>query len=113
MGPTGSGKSRVSFILLDHAMSANCPQQIIDILTGQNMRAGTGSEIVTNEITAHRVLRHAKYRDKLVLVDTPGFDNTHKGDTQTLKMVSEWLAKTYVEVSPRNGILIKFSNLPC
>ena len=32
----------------------------------------------------------------MVLVDTPGFDNTHKSDVDILKMVADWLKSTYV-----------------
>jgi predicted GTPase len=35
----------------------------------------------------------------LVLVDTPGFNNTHKSDAEVLKMVADWLKSTYVFVS--------------
>jgi hypothetical protein len=46
-------------------------------------------------VSAHRVLNHEKYGNKLVLVDTPGFDATHKTDRQILDMISKWMTKTY------------------
>ena len=38
----------------------------------------------------------------LVFVDTPGFDDTHKSDTDILKMVADWLKSTYVFVAVDN-----------
>ena len=34
----------------------------------------------------------------LVLVDTPGFDDTHKKDVDIIKMVADWLKSTHVFV---------------
>ncbi len=33
---------------------------------------------------------------QIVLVDTPGFDDTNMSDTRVLNMVAEWLRETYV-----------------
>ena len=38
----------------------------------------------------------------LVFVDTPGYDNTYKSDTDILKMVADWLKSTYVFVAVDN-----------
>ena len=32
----------------------------------------------------------------IVFVDTPGFDDPEKSDTDVLKMISDWLEITYV-----------------
>jgi len=88
MGPTGSGKS-----------------QIIDSLTGQKTRAGTSLKSVTDEVSAHRVIGHETYGNKLVLVDTPGLDDSHKSDKTILKMISEWMTKTYKHHKTLTGIL--------
>jgi hypothetical protein len=34
----------------------------------------------------------------VVFVDTPGFDDTHKSDSDILKMVADWLKSTYVSL---------------
>ncbi|KIM46982.1 hypothetical protein M413DRAFT_440534 [Hebeloma cylindrosporum] len=78
MGLTGSGKS-----------------QIIDSLTGQNTRAAKSLKTCADGVSAYRVLDHEKYGNRLVLVDTPGFDATHKTDRQILEMISKWMTKTY------------------
>lgn len=42
---------------------------------------------------------HPKYANRLVLVDTPGFNDTDKSDMEILQMISDWLKKTYVLLS--------------
>jgi len=34
----------------------------------------------------------------IIFVDTPGFDNVDKSDSDILEMISDWLDKTYVIV---------------
>lgn len=78
IGPTGSGKSQVGFVFPDDFTPADHSKKVIDTLTGQKRRTGTTLQSVTDEVSAHRVLGHEKYGNKLVLVDTPGFDNPMK-----------------------------------
>jgi len=87
MGLTGSGKS-----------------QIIDSLTGQKARATTSLKSCADEVSAYRVLGHEKYGNKLVLVDTPGFNATYNSDKQILEMISKWMAKTYKRLVTLTGI---------
>ena len=61
------------------------------------MRAGTSLKSVTDEVSAHRVLKHPTHGNKLVFVDTPGFDDTHKSDKQILEMIGQWMTKTYAD----------------
>ena len=69
--------------------------KIIDILTNQpGRRAGSRLGSCTTEIRAVRVFNHPVYGNRLVLVDTPGFDNTTKSDMEILQMISNWLEKT-------------------
>ena len=70
--------------------------KIIDTLTNQpGMRSGSSLASCTQQIQAVRVYEHPKYANRLVLVDTPGFDDTHKSDMEILQMISDWLKKTY------------------
>ncbi|KAF9450923.1 hypothetical protein P691DRAFT_773577 [Macrolepiota fuliginosa MF-IS2] len=91
MGPTGSGKS-----------------YFIDLLTGQlgrsSQRSGSALKSVTNHVQATRV-KHSKYGDRLVLVDTPGFDDTSRSDMEILMMISEWLQKTYERDVRLSGLI--------
>ena len=68
--------------------------QIIDTVTNQRgKRAGSRLESCTTEVRAVRLFNHPVYGDRLVLVDTPGFDDTNKSDLEILQMVSDWLQK--------------------
>jgi len=44
-------------------------------------------------VSATRIKRPSG--NNLVLVDTPGFDDTHKSDIQILEIIAKWLGKTY------------------
>ncbi|KAF7771738.1 hypothetical protein Agabi119p4_6049 [Agaricus bisporus var. burnettii] len=88
MGPTGAGKS-----------------YFIDLLTGQKgKRAGSSLKSVTSQIQATRV-RHQGYDDRIVLVDTPGFDDTTRSDMEILQIISEWMQKTYSKKVKLSGLI--------
>ncbi|KAI5981048.1 P-loop containing nucleoside triphosphate hydrolase protein [Pisolithus orientalis] len=86
MGPTGAGKS--SFI--DKATES----------TGK----GVGHDLrsCTSEI---KVTRCAVERSNVVLVDTPGFDDTTKSDLEILEMISNWLNQEYQTGTMLSAIL--------
>jgi len=89
MGPTGSGKSN-----------------IIDTLAGQpGRRSGSRLESCTTEVRAVRLYKHPVHGDRLVLVDTPGFDDTNKSDLEILQMVSNWLKNIYEKDIKLAGII--------
>ena len=48
---------------------------------------------MTQNISAHRVLVDNR---RVVLLDTPGFDDTYKSDAEVLKGIANWLAISYV-----------------
>ena len=71
--------------------------KVIDLLTGQpGKRAGDALQSCTRNVTAFRVLNHEKYGRRIVLVDTPGFDDVERSDMEVLEMISTWLLKTFV-----------------
>jgi predicted GTPase len=59
-----------------------------------NERAGHNLEPSTSAVEAVHIRGRANSR--LVVVDTPGFDDTHKSDYEILQLIAEWLANTYV-----------------
>ena len=67
--------------------------QFISKLT--NDEESVGHELVscTSEVTAVR-LNSSPGSANIVMVDTPGFDDTHKTDVEILELISEWLNKT-------------------
>jgi predicted GTPase len=70
----------------------NC-KQFINIATGVDAGVGHELESCTNEIG---IIKMAFPGSNIVFVDTPGFDDTKKTDSDILKMISDWLEKTYV-----------------
>ncbi|KAL6302082.1 P-loop containing nucleoside triphosphate hydrolase protein [Sparassis latifolia] len=88
MGPTGVGKS--TFISAATQQGSNN--------VGHNLQSCTG------EIRAIRVSRPTD-SGNVVLVDTPGFDDTTSSDTEILKMIASWLSKTYKRHITLAGII--------
>lgn len=44
------------------------------------------------------MLGHAKYGNKLVLVEIPSFGLSNTSDWKILEIVSQWMTKTYVGI---------------
>ncbi|KAF9525181.1 hypothetical protein CPB83DRAFT_885718 [Crepidotus variabilis] len=91
MGSIGSGKS-----------------QIIDLLAGTN---GAGAGLTNHgndqvEIARLKLKRRDNGHDvDVVLLDTPGFDDTGGSDMETLDKVSNWLVSKYPKGTCLAGIL--------
>ncbi|KAL4076364.1 P-loop containing nucleoside triphosphate hydrolase protein [Scleroderma citrinum] len=88
MGPTGAGKST----LISRAVGGT------DIGVGHDLRS------CTSEIRAVRC-PHSDGERNIVLVDTPGFDDTFVTDTQILLNIANWLKKTYKQNVKLSGLL--------
>ena len=93
MGPTGSGKTNVS----ESAVAANTrikDDQFINALTGNAEKSKAGDlKSATQNVTPYTIPYHGL---RLVLVDTPGFDDTYRPDTEILRIIADWLTKKYV-----------------
>ncbi|KXN84710.1 hypothetical protein AN958_12137 [Leucoagaricus sp. SymC.cos] len=88
MGPTGSGKS--TFI----STISGADQGVHDLMS------------CTNEIKAMRVRVTREDEDiDVVLVDTPGFDDTYKSDYEILQMISEWIKQAGYKNILLDGLL--------
>ncbi|KAJ3516333.1 hypothetical protein NLJ89_g1186 [Agrocybe chaxingu] len=90
MGPTGAGKSTFINTALGTEMTrvghgtTSCTSQPLPI-------------VIDNLLPGNPHLRNCR----LVLLDTPGFDDTHQEDVEILKRIARWL-----ENSRRRGALI-------
>ncbi|KAF8557839.1 P-loop containing nucleoside triphosphate hydrolase protein [Imleria badia] len=81
MGITGCGKTN-----------------FINKLTGNEQRKAGSLKPDTQDVIPHPIL----YRGlRVVLVDTPGFDNADRPDIEILRVIADWLTQKY----PRGGML--------
>jgi len=86
MGATGSGKTT-----------------FINLISGSNLKVSTGLRSCTSEVQ----LGGTFYLDdrRVVLIDTPGFDDTTRSDTDILKTIAAFLETSYKEGSTLAGLL--------
>ena len=75
-------------------MTRNSPNylQFINCASGSSLRVGTGLESCTDEVNP--VDAFALDGRPVVLIDTPGFDDTSKSDTDILNSIAAYLAST-------------------
>jgi energy-coupling factor transporter ATP-binding protein EcfA2 len=85
MGPTGSGKST-----------------FINVATGVDAGVGHELESCTSEIG---IIKMVFPGSNIVFVDTPGFDDTKRSDSDILKMISDWLEITFERKILLSGLL--------
>ena len=72
--------------------------QMINQLAGKKvMVVGHGLDSCTSEIK-HAIVQHPTEQNRrIILVDTPGFDDTYVNDVEILKSIANWLAQSYVQ----------------
>ena len=85
MGVTGSGKSSFISLLCDSKIEI-----------GHNLESCTAE---VRRYTCH-IDQHTIY-----FVDTPGFDDTSRSDTEVLRELANWFTKSYADNVRLNGIL--------
>ncbi|KAG2013087.1 TKL/TKL-ccin protein kinase [Coprinopsis cinerea AmutBmut pab1-1] len=86
MGATGSGKST-----------------FINLVSGSSLPTSSGLRSCTASI--HETPPFELDGKKIVLIDTPGFDDTTKSDTEILKLIAEHLANSYRQNNHLSGLL--------
>jgi len=68
------------------------PPQFINLASRSNLRIGMNLESCTAEVQlADEFTLDGR---SVILIDTPGFDDTSKSDTDILKMIAAFLATT-------------------
>ena len=66
--------------------------QFINLASGSSLRIGTGLASCTAEVQlANEFNLDGR---EVTLIDTPGFDDTSKSDTEILKIIAAYLATT-------------------
>jgi hypothetical protein len=91
MGVTGSGKSTVSTIqkLLSFRSMLIKKTQLVQLLSGADFKIGHGLESCTDKVEVTPAFDFEGY--KIVLIDTPGFDDTNRSEKDILNEISKWL----------------------
>jgi predicted GTPase len=93
MGATGSGKSTVrSFKVRRDSFTDHRIRQFINLASGSNLPVGRGLESCTSEVqTSRPFLLNGRI---ITLIDTPGFDDTSRSDTDILSSIAAYLSNT-------------------
>ncbi|TCD63735.1 hypothetical protein EIP91_004986 [Steccherinum ochraceum] len=86
MGATGTGKST-----------------FINLVSGASLGVGSGLKSCTSEVGYSHAFEFAGRR--IILIDTPGFDDTTKSDTDILKMIALHLSSTYEAGVKLSGVI--------
>ena len=75
-------------------MARNSPSciQFINLASGSNLRVGMGLEPCTAEVQLSNVF--TLDGREVLLIDTPGFDDPLKSETEILQMIAAFLATT-------------------
>ncbi|RXW22843.1 hypothetical protein EST38_g3035 [Candolleomyces aberdarensis] len=83
--------------------SLPCPKQFINTVSGSHMRISSGLRSCTNvvQIAPPFVLDGRS----VTLIDTPGFDDTTKSDTEILRMIALFLTETYQHGKKLAGVI--------
>ncbi|TFY83409.1 hypothetical protein EWM64_g596 [Hericium alpestre] len=86
MGATGSGKTT-----------------FINNASGSQLRVGFGLQSCTSDVQMAQAFQLDGR--KVVLIDTPGFDDTSRTDTDILRLIASWLQVTYEKGMKLTGII--------
>ncbi|KAF9004032.1 P-loop containing nucleoside triphosphate hydrolase protein [Cyathus striatus] len=86
MGATGSGKTT-----------------FINLVSGSTLRVGRGLKSCTSSVQVANPFELDGRN--ITLIDTPGFDDTTKSDTDILRMIAAFLATTYQEGMKLAGVI--------
>ena len=99
MGATGTGKSTVSaaFIPVQALVDLLPFVQFINLVSGSNLPVGETLRSCTADVQTSPPFELAGRN--VTLIDTPGFDDTLKTDTEILKLISTFLANSCVHSS--------------
>ncbi|THH21432.1 hypothetical protein EUX98_g8387 [Antrodiella citrinella] len=86
MGATGAGKST-----------------FINLVSGSNLNVGYGLESCTSNVeTSTSLVLNGRL---VTLIDTPGFDDTIKGEAEILRLIADFLAATYEGGRKVDGVI--------
>ncbi|PSR75185.1 hypothetical protein PHLCEN_2v9275 [Hermanssonia centrifuga] len=103
MGATGSGKTTVSRVGFPNRLISLTLVKFINKISGSDLLTSHGLASCTNEVTLSKDFTLA--RRTVILIDTPGFDDSTISDTDVLKMIGLYLSTTYEKGYKLAGII--------
>ena len=89
IGARGSGKTSVSITSRHSVLELICCFQFVNVASGSSLRVGTGRELCTTEVQLSN--EFVVDGRKVVLIDTPGFDDVTQSDTNLLEMITAFV----------------------
>lgn len=94
MGATGSGKSTVSSPFVLKICSIPHDPQFINLASGSTLAVGHDLASCTAIMECSDTFElHGR---RITLLDTPGFDDTTRSDTEVLRTIAAYLSTMYV-----------------
>ena len=92
MGATGSGKTSVRTIVPLSVRELIRSFQFINLASGSHLRVGVSLKSCTAEVqVANEFTLDGR---QILLIDTPGFDDTNVSDAEILERIAAFLAVT-------------------
>ncbi|KAI0543511.1 P-loop containing nucleoside triphosphate hydrolase protein [Xylaria curta] len=86
-------------------MTGSGKSSLISLCTDQQVEIGHDLQSCTQDIRTYTFC-HPKLRSgRVYLVDTPGFDDTNRSDTEVLRTLAAWLTATYSSGLKLSGVL--------
>ncbi|KAF9004212.1 P-loop containing nucleoside triphosphate hydrolase protein, partial [Cyathus striatus] len=93
MGPSGVGKSTFINVLAN--------KNVVEVGHELNSCTATISHVVLDGLPGYPTLQNRR----LIIVDTPGFDDTYVDDAEILRRISVWLATSYSGGMTLGGVI--------
>jgi len=99
--PTSSGAREVTVAIMGSTGSGK--STFINLISGSNLCVGNGLRSCTKAVQLGGAFDLDGHR--VVLIDTPGFDDTVTSDTDILTMIADFLANSYDQGQTLAGVL--------
>ncbi|KAG2021301.1 TKL/TKL-ccin protein kinase [Coprinopsis cinerea AmutBmut pab1-1] len=100
MGPTGAGKSTLLNLFLGPDRKSEHVETSASLVS-----CTTVLQPVTFDIPESHAQLRKNGKGRIVIVDTPGFDDTFVNDVDILKRIADWLAKSYRNSMKLGGVI--------